>query len=198
MSRRVLLHEWLIAATAALVAIFAWRQNHGATVGGAISVPKACWLAATLIVFFVVPGAWWRNANYSRGVRALFGIVFLGFVARGAVEMWLLYAVRGWQCAYGIAHDLATAAVVALGWWLCRGGPPADRRALRFAPVLLGMLLAEAWMAWSFSRLASPADGIYFAANTPHFQQVNDLTRLVLFIAAPALAWALRSARQDF
>ena len=123
--------------------------------------------------------------------------MFLSFAARGVVELVVLYLTRDWRCIYGISHDAFTA-LLALALAACaRPATPLDRRALRFVPILLTMLAVEAYFAWRFSLIASPAQGIYFAANAPEFQSLNDLTVIANFATIIALGWFSRLVRDD-
>ena len=196
-SRLRLVHAALCLLTAGGVLLFAWRQNHGAAVGGPLSLPKAVWLACALLGFFVFPFTLGQNRRLSPGVRRVFGAVFLSFAARGVVELVVLCLTREWRCIYGISHDAFTA-LLALALAACaRPATPLDRRTLRFVPILLTMLAVEAYFAWRFSLIASPAQGIYFAANAPEFQSLNDLTVIANFATIIALGWFSHLVRDD-
>ena len=176
-----------LLAVTALTALFAWRQNQGGLVGGPISLAKTFWLNYALLTFFVLPFCLWRSPWLTEAARRLFGWVFALFVARGIVELWILYFTRDWKCLYGIAHDALTLGVIL--WMSVRLSRPRDARALQFAGLISISLCVEAFMAWQFSLLASPAQGIYFAANTPHFQFVNTASWVAVGLGYPALAF---------
>jgi len=53
------------------------------------------------------------------------------------------------------------------------------------------------FMAWEFSKLASPAEGIYFAADTPHFRFVNLASWLAVAIGYPALLHLLSRSQKE-
>lgn len=160
-------------------------------------MPKAVWLACALLGFFVFPFTLWQNGRLSPGVRRVFGAVFVSFAVRGVVELVVLYLTRDWRCIYGISHDAFTALLALALAVRARPATPQDRRALRFVPILLTMLAVEAYFAWRFSRIASPAQGIYFAANAPEFQSLNDLTVIANFATIIALGWFSRLVRDD-
>ena len=192
------LRWWLIAAIALAVGVFAWRQNHAQVVGGPISVAKTWWLGCTLTVFFALPFALWKNARLAPAVRALFGWVFASFAARGAIELAVIYATRGWKCGYGISHDLFTLALAEVLARRVQNPGPTDRRALHCKWLLQAVLLIEAYMAWRFRQIASPAHGIYFAADTPEFRAINELTLIAVAAILGAVAWFLWITRNDF
>jgi hypothetical protein len=58
-------------------------------------------------------------------------------------------------------------------------------------------LFAEMFMAWEFSKLASPAEGIYFAADTPHFRLVNMASWIAVATGYPALLYLLSRNREE-
>ena len=192
------LRWWLIAGIALATGVFAWRQNHAHIVGGPISVAKTWWLGCTLTVFFALPFALWKNARLAPAVRALFGWVFASFAARGAVELAIIYGTRGWKCGYGIAHDLFTLVLAEALARRVQNPGPADRRALHFKWLLQATLLIEAYMAWRFRQIASPAQGIYFAADTPEFRAINEITLIAVTAVLGATAWFLANTRDDF
>jgi hypothetical protein len=193
------LHLHLLWAVSLLTALFAWKQNQGSLVGGPISLPKALWLNYALCVFLILPFSLWRNVALSLAVRALFGWVFVSFALRSLVETFMLYFTRKWECIYGIGHDLFTLLLVV---WLryrlparCSGW---DHRALNFATLLQTTLLLESFMAWQFSRFASPTEGVYFAGDTPHFRLINNITWAAVAVVYPFLLNFLWLTRHDF
>lgn len=192
------LHWWLCAATALAVTIFAWRQNHAGVVGGPISTVKAFWLGCTLTVFFILPFALWRNERLAPAVRRVFGWAFASFAARGLIELAIIYGTRAWKCGYGIGHDLFTFALVGALAWQVHAPAPHDRRALSFQWILMGTLLIEAYMAWRFHLVASPADGVYFAADQPLFEAINRISAFAVAAVLGALLWFGWRTRRDF
>ena len=194
-----ILQPWVaVTVVFAGTIFFAFLQNHLSFTGGPISHAKTLWLSYALQMFLVVPFCFWRCDSYSANVRRIFGGVFLSFAIRGLIELYILYFTRAWECIYGIVHDLFTFALVVV---LLRGVSnlsPQDRRALRFVPILLCTLIVECFMAWQFSRLASPADGIYFAADTEHFRLVNLWSWIAVGVGYPALFFFLWITRKDF
>lgn len=161
-------------------------------VGGPISLAKTFWLNYALLMFYLVPFFFWRDRGLSPNLRRLFGAIFLSFAARALVEFWLAFLRRGWRCEYGIAHDAFTFILIAaLLWRSPQAGNALDRAARGLAMLVQLTLVIEAYMAWSFSRLASPADGIYFAADNDHFRSVNQASWVAIMFLYPALAWLL-------
>ena len=198
-SRLVRKHLFLVGFVILATGFFGWIQNRGGLVGGPISIPKMLWLTYTLLTFVVVPACLWRNRALSREIRMLFGVAFISFAIRGIIELYILYWTRNWQCIYGILHDLLTfALVVALGLRLPRDRTDKDQRALGFVWILLPSLLVECFMAWQFSKLASPGAGTYFASDDPHFQFVNNASWAAVVIGLPLLGWYLWRTRKDF
>ena len=179
--------------------LFAWQQNLGILVGGEISLPKILWLNFAVGVFYVIPFCLWRNHSLDPNLRRLFGWVCASFAARGVVEFPLLYFAEAWKCGYGIAHDGFTFLLV-MGLRLRQAAAisVADRRAFFFATLLQTTLLVESAMAWAFSRLASPAHGVYFASDAEAFRAINQATWLAVGVLYPMLAGFLWMARDDF
>jgi hypothetical protein len=187
-----------MAVLSAASTVFAWRQNHLAVVGGPISIAKTLWLNYMLIAMYVVPFFLWRKKTLAPATRSLFGWLFASFALRAPIELWIIFFTRGWRCAYGITHDLLTASLLVFLRW--RMSPELARResaALRVATLLQITLFVEMLMAWEFSKLASPAEGIYFAADSPHFQVVNVASWIAVAIGYPALLYLLSRSREE-
>jgi hypothetical protein len=194
--------KWLLVSSIALLsaasAVFAWRQNHLAVVGGPISVAKTLWLNYMLIAVYIVPFFLWREKSFTPATRSLFGWLFASFALRAPIELWIIFFTHGWRCAYGITHDLLTFALLAFLRW--RMSPESARRdfaALRVATLLQITLFVEMVMAWEFSKLASPGEGIYFASDTPHFRAVNIASWVAVAIGYPALLYLLSRSREE-
>lgn len=192
-------HLWAVAAVTATTAAFGWVQNRGALIGGPISKAKVLWLNFTLIMFFVLPLFLWQNVRLEPAVSALFGTVFFLFVARAVAEIYLIYVTIGWKCAYGIAHDwLVIVLVAALRLRLPETAGEADVRAVGLASFLQGALAVESYMAWAFSRVASPAEGIYFASDDEKFRGINQATWAAVAAGHALLGAWLWLSRGDF
>jgi hypothetical protein len=178
---------------------FMAMQNSTHAVGGHISLPKALWLDWTLTTFYVVPFFLWRNEALAPAVRSLFGWLLVSFVLRGVAELVVIYATHAWRCIDGISHNGLTLALAALLFFrLSRPLLPADRRTLGFLLIYIATLLFESINAWQFSLLANPANGVYFAADIPHFAFVNGLTWVELTCLWPWFCWLLWTTRTDF
>lgn len=187
------------SAVTCLTFLFASFQNRVGWVGGPISLAKTLWLNFTLLVFLVLPLCLWRNQRLAPHVRVLFGVVFVSFALRGVAELYILYFTHAWECIYGIGHDLLTFAAIV--WCRRRSAVkhlPHDQRALAFATLVQVALLVEGFMAWQFSRLASPADGIYFADDNAHFRFVNNASWVAAALGYPLLGQFLWRTRHDF
>jgi len=194
--------RWLllctIAGLSAATALFAWRQNHVGGIGGPISAAKTLWLNYMLVAMYVVPCFMWRDRTLALATRRLFGWVFLSFALRAPIELWIIFFTHAWKCGYGITHDLLTIALIAI--LRSRMSPDVARRdsdSLRVATLLQVTLLIEMFMAWEFSRLASPAQGIYFAADTPHFRIVNIASWIAVAFGYPALMYLSWRSRDE-
>ncbi len=182
--------------TTAATAAFGLIQNSGPAVGGPFAPAKVLWLNLALVVFVVLPGCWWLASSAAPAVRRMFAVVFVSFLARGLVELPMLYFTRAWRCEYGIAHDLAVAAyLVVAGIRLRRRGEPSP---LGFSGLLVVLLLVEALFAYLFSRVGDPGAGVYYASDAAQFRPVVRLTWVVVALGYPLLALSLWRARHEF
>jgi hypothetical protein len=174
-------------------------QNSSHAVGGHISLPKALWLDWTLTTFYVIPFFLWKNPALSPQIKALFGWLLLSFLLRGVAELIVIYTTHAWRCIDGISHNGFTITLAALLFLrVPQNLSSVDRRALGFLLLYVATLVFESINAWQFSLLADPGKGIYFAANTPHFAFVNQLTWMELACLWPWFIWFLWSTHNDF
>ena len=149
---------------------------------------KTLWLNYMLIAMYIVPFFLWREKTLAPATRSLFGCLFASFALRAPIELWIIFFTRGWRCAYGITHDLLTCGLlVFLRWRMSPEWARGESAALRVMTLLQITLFVEIFMAWEFSKLASPAEGIYFAANTPHFGFLNLASWIAVAIGYPDL-----------
>lgn len=174
---------YALLVTAAGSAVFYYRQNFMGQVGGPISVEKIFWLNYTITARFVVPAFLLRHPAVDRPLRVILASFLASMVARGVVELWLIYVAFGWSPLYGIAHNVCNSALIAV---LCR---TLDRRAAgvdafnagvrRFVTSIRGSLVAECVFASLFYRMYVHQEAVYFAAPTEAFAHINLLTRWV-------------------
>ena len=159
---------------------------------------KTLWLNYMLIAMYIVPFFLWREKTLAPATRSLFGSLFVSFALRAPIELWIIFFTRGWRCAYGITHDLLTCGLlVSLRWRMSPELARHESAALRVMTLLQITLFVEMFMAWEFSKLASPAEGIYFAADTPHFRFVNLASWIAVAIGYPVLLYLLSRNREE-
>ena len=162
---------WSIGVTVVTLA-FGRIQNEGHLVGGDISWAKTLWLNLTIVCFLVLPAIWWRDRRVDARMQAVFGIIFLSFVVRAAIEIPILYLTDWWRCSYGIAHDLATA-TIAVSLYARAGHASRARESTWLFWLIITLLLVEAGFAYAFCSVADPASGAYFASDEAGFRTIN-------------------------
>lgn len=192
---------YALAATAILSAAFALRQNTSPVTGGPISIPKILWLNYAVMAWFVTPAFLARDRRVPATLRRIFGIHLLSMVARGLVELWMLYVTLGWSPLYGIAHDSFQIGLIAslrLGSREHGSSPFAgsDRRFRGFLTAIQCGLVAEIVFAWLFFETGVHRQAIYFASTDPAYDFINGLTLCVVVVAYAHLVsflWKQRS-----
>lgn len=186
----------------ALAALFRARQNKGDIVGGDISWPKSLWLAYTVTSWFVLPlllmGVFYINV-FSGSTEIwpqTLAVAFIGHLVswwlRGPLELLMIYKWFNWSPRYGISHDLAHAAFLALmiavaftngdiaRWFAI---PGAAIPAL-FLLVTFFMTLAETLFAFLFLHERTKGEELlYFASDEPRWRMINRITTTVVIIA---------------
>jgi hypothetical protein len=170
---------------------FGWWQNHGASIGGAISLAKILWLNLALACFFLIPAVLWRDPRAGDRTRLVYGLFLGSFLLRALIEAPMLYVWQNWRCGYGITHDLVMIVLIIAGISPPRFAtfPDSDASARRFGFLLLITLACEALNAWLFSRVADPRQGIYFASTEAGFATINRITWMEISLLYPAIVW---------
>ncbi len=190
-----------IAAVGLSSAVFYYRQNVAHQLGGPISLEKSLWLNYTLTAWFVIPAFLVRHPAVDPVLRTILASFLASMVARGLIELPLLYVARGWNPLYGIAHDFFNFILI-LGLRLRRArrlaelDDPFSRHLVRFLTTLQLGMAAESVFAALFYRMAVHQDAVYFASATAEFHHINLLTRWVDLVAYADLAWFLWRARR--
>lgn len=190
--------RWFLGIALAALSLaalrFGDRQNAGLNVGGAISPQKLLWLWYAIASWFVVPCALAFDSRLARPVRRLHGIFWGWMLARGVVELFLLYRVGHWNPWYGISHDLSCIVLLLVLGRRARSGPevqradPLQRRSLAFSGSMLVGLTAEVAFAGMFLQTGSHENAIYFASAGVSWGYINLATTLVLVFVLPDLA----------
>lgn len=164
-----------LAVTCALLcagaAVFYLTQNSSDRIGGPVAPQKIAWLAYAILLWVILPIAIVLDRRASAILRAAFGVLLVLMLARGAIELWMLYVTLNWSPWYGIAHDVVCVAVLA--WF----GVQAMRLRVARTPANGSLLLHLAVTATAF------IPEIYFAHYmTQHFNTVGDAA--VYFVPA--------------
>jgi hypothetical protein len=188
----------LVALVALALGALAFRhgQNVAGHIGGPISWPKLAWLSYAVAGWYLVAFFFWRSAAVAPARRRAYGWHLASFVARGVVELWLIYVAVAWIPPYGITHDLLDIALITA---LARGAGPAlsaaDRASAHFLISIRLGLCCEIVFAWLFHLAADARTGIYFAADDPRWALINGLTTAVVLVAWPDLLRVLWTGR---
>ena len=187
--------EWIRAALLATAALtigvglgFARRQNARPRMGGPVGRAKQIWLIWAVYTWFFLTPLFALIPSLSEPLRA----VLLGFsglmLARGIVELVMLYGTKNWRPPYGIAHDVVCAVGLLAGSaWVVLGDAPLEGPLEAWGRGLLATLtvslLLETYYALAFSRAVEGRttgdDGVWFAhAADPRFAQVMQVTTI--------------------
>ena len=179
------------SVAALLVAAFAffWFQNQYKPVGGDISWAKLFWLMYAVLIWFALPVLLAADPRLSPFWRRPFAALALLMLARGLVEMWMLYVTLNWSPWYGIGHDIACMATLAiLAWPLRKHRTHAvERTVFMHLIVTTVIFLPEIYFAWymqaHFTTTGNSA--VYFVPDDPRYSDVLTVTTaVVVFLSA--------------
>lgn len=158
--------------------MFYVKQNEPGRLGGPITVENALWLTYALGAWYVLPGVFARSNRVPPVIRRICAWYLASFVARGAIEMYLMHGPKAWIPPYGIAHDGAMIAAVAGMKALWRDD--LDRLEIgaysSFPDALMAGLAAEMLFAWRFYEAVDRrTDFLWFADYSPRFAALNPI-----------------------
>lgn len=165
---------------------FGRRQNRAPALGGAISRAKQLWLIWAVYAWFVLAPLFALTPGLSSATQATLLVFAVSMWLRGGVELVMLYVTRNWRPPMGMAHDVFTAALLAVGLGFILRQPPAPMVAAEawgrsLVVVLLVSMALETGYAMAFHRAVEGRttgdDGVWFAtADEPRFRRVNRVT----------------------
>jgi len=192
-SRALLVGSAALCAVA--VALFAFGQNRGGTMGGRISLPKRVWLTFTIWTWLFEGAVLACDPGLPRGFRVVVGVHAASMWLRGLVELVMLYRFRNWRPRHGIAHDACCIVTVLALAFVFRGELTGALGA--WGPVFVGMLVVALAVELTYAALFVKAvegrttgdDPTWFAADgEARFARINRLTAV---LNVPQLAFQL-------
>ena len=177
--RRLSAAAWgAVAALCVAAVLFYPLQNEYRPIGGEISVPKLCWLASAILLWFILPALIAADPRLAPQWRRPFIVLFYLMLARGLFEGWMLYVAHNWSPWYGIAHDLACAAALAGGIVRLRPQTALERLTRLHLGVTALMFAPEIYFAWYMQAHFNTqgASAIYFVPDDPAYAVVLRVT----------------------
>ena len=173
-------------AIAGAAAAFYWFQNAAQPVGGDISLVKLLWLAGAIFLWFVLPLLLAADARCEDRLRKAFAVLAALMLARGVVEGWMLYVALNWSPWYGIAHDVACAAVLLALCAQAAARTPHDRLVRRHGLVSAAFFAPEIYFAWyMLTHFTTQGTGaIYFVPDDPRYAVVLRVTAIAVVCLA--------------
>jgi hypothetical protein len=175
--RRLSAAAWSALVVLAVAAgAFYWMQNEMRPVGGTISGPKLVWLAYAILLWLVLPALVTGDPRLGAAWRRPFLALFVLMLARGVIELWMLYVALIWSTWYGIGHDAACVAVLfACAWRLKeRAQSRLERLVLLHLGVSALMFGPEIYFAWYMQAHFNTKgdEAIYFVPDDPAYAAV--------------------------
>lgn len=178
-----------LAGLALSAAVFFRVQNRSAVVGGAIAWQKLAWLAGAILLWILLPALIASDPRLSAAWRWPFLLLLALMLARGAIELWMLYVSRNWSPWYGIAHDIVCA-VVLLGYAVAlQPAEPLERLMRLHLGVSGAMFGPEIYFAWyMLAHFNTKGEGaIYFVPDDPAYAVVLRVTAATVALLAAYL-----------
>ena len=138
----------------------------------------------TVLYWLVLPPLVFSSSTVSGRLKTAYLLFWLPMLARGLIEILLMYGTNTWKYGYGIIHDLfSLALLLPLGLW-CRREQP--RLLAANLGIMAAMFAAEAWFANYISAFNQnhPHARLWFIGwEAPHFANQAATALLVSLLA---------------
>lgn len=193
--RRAASWTWLGAAALIIAGLFFHlAQNSGALPGGAVAPVKVLWLGYVLFFWFWLPAVLLAREPLNSQERFLFGLHMVNVLARGGIELIMMYGFGNWHPFYGIAHDLISAIVLAVilagRWKYVR--PPFTLLGVTLAVMFVVEASFAAYMQLVVVEKSGP---VYFVPNAPEYAIVLAITWIAIALLSIELVYFMRRVR---
>lgn len=174
-------------------AVFAFAQNRGWIVGGAIAFPKLLWLSYALFSWFLLPPMLARDGRASESTRRLYRVFFWNMAARGVAELVMIYGWHNWHPAYGIAHDLFSIGLLLWFAFQVKRERPIDRVLVLHTLVLAVTFAAEISFAVYFAThfVTHGEKALYFVPNEQRYSGILVRTSIAVSCLTLYFPWFL-------
>lgn len=153
-------------------------QNLNLLPGGNIAFCKLLWLLYAIIFWFVTPSCLAFDTRLARQDRTFMKLFAANMWARGLIELYMMYVSINWHPHYGIAHDLFSAGLVVA--MIIFNTP--SRLLIRYAKVLISMLLLESYFAWYMLNNVTSSDPVYYVPQDEQHQFVFLITWIAVVL----------------
>jgi len=173
-------------------------QNASNRIGGPVAPQKLAWLLCAILLWIVLPAAILLDGRVASMLRFGFGILLLLMLARGVIELWMLYITLNWSPWYGIAHDVLCLAVLAAcsarairaGVWQSTPNAVLLVHLVVTALAFLPEIYFAHYMTQNFNTMGDAA--VYFVPDEERYRDVLGVTTAVVIalgIYLPLFLW---------
>lgn len=150
-------------------------QNAGVLPGGQVAPVKMAWLAYAILIWYLLPGLILFDARISPTVRLAVTVLLVSMLARGVVELYMMYVTANWHPWMGIGHNLLTFSLMLAV--LVVTFPTMDKLYWSYLAVATAMFVPETGFAWYMLLNASaPGSVVYFVPDDAQHKWIMILT----------------------
>jgi uncharacterized membrane protein AbrB (regulator of aidB expression) len=173
----------IICGLVLVAAIFYFLQNSGALPGGEISAIKLAWLACAILFWFLLPGLLLMDERMPRAARRVCIVLLAGMLARGVIELFMMYVTNNWQPWMGISHNILMLVLMTILLIPLLHKP--GRLYVGYLAVATAMFVPESGFAWYMLTYATdPGATVYFVSGDPRHRGVMIVTAICVFALA--------------
>ena len=184
----------LVGAFAALVVlalVFYPLQNAGVLPGGQVAAVKVAWLAYAILIWYLLPALLLCDARILPTARFAISVLLLSMLARGVVELYMMYVTSSWHPWMGIAHNGFTFSLMLLV--LAVSFRSMERLYWVYLVVASAMFVPESGFAWyMLSNASESGSAVYFVSGDTQHRWIMNLTFTCVIALTVYLSFFLR------
>ncbi len=179
------------AALVVLALVFYPLQNAGVLPGGQVAIVKVAWLAYAILFWYMLPALLLCDARISPTARFAVSVLLLSMLARGVVELYMMYVTSNWHPWMGIAHNLFTLSLMLL--ILVVTFRTMERLYWVYLVVASAMFVPESGFAWyMLTNVSEPGSAVYFVSGDTQHRWIMNLTLTCVVALTAYLIFFLR------
>lgn len=156
------------------------QNNYYAHLGGQIALTKSIWLFLAIFYWFCLPIFVVINKSSEVTFRWIYGIFLMNMLARGIIELFMMYQGHNWSYYLGLGHDVFSIFLIGIMLWLASYKNLTKHILYSNLWVITCMFIVEiGFVEYMLHSIAQDGKQIYYVANDGQHSIILMLTWIV-------------------